>query len=93
MVYYYRYTKIGQTLDKKQKGCANRIVESEDYRLLESIVKQKNAVREVLHYADEDTLFAAEIFYKIGDIHSFTDELPKGMNPESLAYKYLRGKP
>lgn len=79
-----------ETLDKKQKGCANRIVESEDYRLLESIVKQKNAVREVLHYADEDTLFAAEIFFKIGDIHSFTDELPKEMNPEFLAYKYKR---
>lgn len=90
MVYYYRYTKIGQTLEKKQKGCANRIVENEDYRLLESIVRQKNAIREVLQYADEDTLFAAEIFYKIGDIHSFTDELPKEMNPEFLADKYKR---
>lgn len=77
------------TIDSQNLGCAKYIQKNEDYILLQKIVKLKDAIRTVLHYAEEDTLFASELFFKIGDIHSFTNEL-SGWKPESLAYKYKR---
>ena len=62
---------------------------NEDYQLLQKNIKLEDAIRQVLNFATEDMLCAADLFFKIGDIHSFTDEL-KGLNAESLAYKYKR---
>lgn len=80
-----------ETIDSQDWGCAKYIQETEDYQLLQEIVKCKEAVRTVLRCADQDVLFASELFFKIGEIHSFTEELQeKGMTPAELAYKYKR---
>jgi len=77
------------TIDSQDWGCAKYIQNSEEYIVLQRIIKIKDAIRTVLHYAEEDVLFASELFLKIGDIHSFTNEMPT-LSPELLAYKYKR---
>jgi len=80
-----------KTIDSQYNGCAKYIYSSESYILLQDIVKSQSAIRDILYFADKDALFAAELFLKLGDLHSFTNELPGHLRtPLALAYKYKR---
>ena len=55
------------TIDSQDWGCAKYIQNSEEYIVLQRIIKIKDAIRTVLHYAEEDVLFASELFLKTGN--------------------------
>ena len=82
-----------ETIDSQDYGCAKYIQENEEYKTIQKIIKVMDAFRIVMTYAREDVQFAADAFIRIGDIHSFTDEICDPdliTSPNALAYKYKR---
>lgn len=53
-------------------------------------MKLKDAIRLVKKHAEGNVAMAADLFYDIGNIWGFTDELPPNLTKDIMTYKYIK---